>query len=151
MSSSPTRSRSDSCFLVACTTVGVVVMAYGIVGFTQNAQFTTPWPTVRSLIVTLVVNDLLVLPLLLAAGALTTLLPPQIRPPLRAAMIVSAVVIAFAVWGSVGQSRDVQLGNPTVLPNNYVESILILLVPVRLLAVALTLILARGAKARPRP
>lgn len=121
------------------------------VGFTQNAQFTTPWPTVRSLIVTLVVNDLLVLPLLLAAGALTTLLPPQIRPPLRAAMIVSAVVIAFAVWGSVGQSRDVQLGNPTVLPNNYVESILILLVPVWLLAVALTLILARGAKARPRP
>lgn len=151
MSSSSTRSRSDSRLLVAFTAVGVVVMAYGIFGFMQNAQFTTPWPTVRSLMITLVVNDLLVLPLLLAAGALTTLLPPQLRPPLRAAMIVSAVVIAFAVWGSVGQSRDVQLGNPTVLPNNYVVSILIILVPVWLFAATVTVILSRGAKARRRP
>jgi len=148
MSSSSTSRRSDNRVLVACIAVGVATMAYGILGFVENAEFTTPLPTLRRMAITIVVNDLLVLPAMLAAGALTTLIPPHLRPPVRAALIVSVIVIAFAVWGSVGQSRDVQLGNPTALPNDYRESILVILAPVWLFAAAVTLLLARRANVR---
>jgi uncharacterized membrane protein (DUF4010 family) len=81
-------------------------------------------------------NDLLLIPLLLGVGALTTLLPVRLRPPIRAALIVTGVFLVLAVWATVGQRRSVQPGNTHILPNNYVVSVLLILGPVWALAVA---------------
>lgn len=52
MRSSPTSRRSDNRVLVACIAVGVATMAYGILGFVENAEFTTPLPTLRRMAIT---------------------------------------------------------------------------------------------------
>lgn len=142
MNSTPAKPRSNGRTFAVLSAVGVTVMAYGIVGLVRNAVVTTPIATAHRLGTSVLVNDLLLIPLLMAVGALTTVLPPRLRPAIRAAMIVSGIVILFGVWGSVGQDRDVQLGNPTVLPNNYVSSVLIILGPVWVLAAAVTLVTA---------
>ncbi len=95
---------------------GALVMIYGVVDMLRNADLTTPVVTLGRLGVAPVINDLLLVPLLLGIGALTTRLPVRLRPPIRAALILSGVVLAFALWGSVGQSREVQPGNTHILP-----------------------------------
>ncbi len=96
-------------------------------------------------------NDLLLIPLLLGVGALTTLLPVRLRPPIRAALIVTGVFLVLAVWATVGQRRSVQPGNTHILPNNYVVSVLLILGPVWALAVAVgvcSLLTGRGPRSR---
>ncbi len=72
-------------------------------------------------------NDLLLIPLLLGVGALTTLLPVRLRPPIRAALIVTGVVLVLAVWATAH-----------ILANNYVVSVLLILGPVWALAAAVS-------------
>lgn len=132
MSSTPTR-----LVLVAC---GILVMVVGVIGMLNNAQVTTPVDTTALAGALLVLTDLALLPVVLAVGALTTLLAARSREPVRAAFIISGGVGVVAAWGVWGQLHRVQPGNWTILPNNYAYSLLVILGPVWLLAAVLAIV-----------
>jgi hypothetical protein len=69
-------------------------------------------------------------PLVILIGALTAFLSDRWRTSVRAALVISGVVILIALWGVEGQLREVQPGNTSILPNRYLESVLMLLIPV---------------------
>lgn len=130
----PERSRA----FAVLAPLGFLAMGYGLFGLLKNAALTTPMVTLPRLGGAVLLNDLLLIPLLLGVGALTTLLPVRLRPPIRAALIVTGVVLVLALWATEGQRRSVQPGNTHILPNNYVVSALLILGPVWALAAAVS-------------
>lgn len=109
---------------------GTLTLAYGIFGILSNAAFTTPLATAFNLAITLMINDLLLIPFVILVGGLTGFLPSHWQPPFRAALMVSGILILIALWGIEGQIRDVQPGNTSILPNQYAKSLAIILIPV---------------------
>jgi len=133
--------------LVAC---GVLFMVVGVAGMLNNARVTTPVNTAALAGALLVLTDLALLPVVLAVGALTTLVAARSRGPVRAALVISGGVGLVAAWGVWGQLHPVQPGNWTILPNNYAYSLLLILGPVWLLAALLAIAGAvRGRRAAP--
>jgi len=133
--------------------VGGAVLAAGTAGLLGQAEVTTPLPTALRFAATLLVHDLVVIPLVLAAGALAARLPDPWRGPVRTAAFASAVVVLFAVWGVIGQSRlpQVQPDNATVLPNDYARTVAVVLVPLWALTAARVWWSQRRARASGRP
>jgi hypothetical protein len=109
---------------------GVAIFAYGVFGMLRNAAVTTPLATLGILVLTILINDLLLLPFVILVGILTTFVPSRLRSPLRAALLISGTVILLGLWGIEGQIRNVQPGNATILPNRYPGSVFLLLSPI---------------------
>jgi hypothetical protein len=128
---------------------GGLAMAFGVWGLLEHAGATMPAAWARWLAATLLAHDLLVAPALLAVGWLVGRLPDRWRAPVRAGLLVSATVVLVTLPAFLGDGRETQPGNTSLLPNRYGRS----------LAVVLALVWAaviltggrRGAPARRTP
>ncbi|HEX2569394.1 MAG TPA: hypothetical protein VH877_07525 [Polyangia bacterium] len=133
--------------------IGCCVLLYGLVGLLRHAAVTTPvWTAVRWILI-LMTNDLVLMPLVIVVGVLTTRLPRAFGPVVRAGLIISGCVFIVATWGVIGQIREVQPGNNEILPNHYPTSLALILGPVWavLLLVGLARSRRKAGKAAARP
>jgi hypothetical protein len=114
---------------------GLAVMAYGIYGLVHAAGQTQPNQWIRWFIGGLLVHDFVIAPLVfLTAVVMVRRVPWPWKAPLQGALIASGILI-LAVWPYVagyGRKPD----NPTLLPNNYVLGLLVVLAFVWALAAA---------------
>ena len=77
--------------------VGWALIAVGIVGMFSQRDRTTPFQLVRYVIGFLLVHDVVVAPVVIGVGWLVTRFVPAVaRGPLRAALALSALVVAFS-------------------------------------------------------
>jgi hypothetical protein len=99
--------------------VGGLLMAWGLVGLFRDASLTVPASWLRWFLGGLLVHDLLLAPALLAVGLAVRRLPAALRPPARAALIVSGTLALMSVPLLLGYGRSAQPGNASVLPGDY--------------------------------
>lgn len=126
--------------------IGCVVLLYGVVGLLRHAVVTTPvWTAVRWILI-LMTNDLVLMPVVIGVGVLTTRLPRAVAPIVRAGLIISGCVLIVATWGVVGQIREVQPGNNEVLPNHYATSLALILGPAWMVLLIVALRVRRKAR-----
>jgi hypothetical protein len=130
---------------------GGLVMAFGGWGLLGHAEATMPAAWARWLAAALLGHDLLVAPVLLAAGWLAGRLPGGWRAPVRAALVVSATVVLVTLPAFLGDGRATQPGNASVLPNHYGRSLVLVLAPVWTVAVLAVLLRSRGVAAGADP
>lgn len=98
--------------------LGWVVAAVGIWGLLSDAERTRPRESVRFVVGAALVHDLVLAPVVVLAGwVLAKAVPPRIRGPVQAALVVSAMVALFSVPFVRGYGRAVT--NPSILPRNY--------------------------------
>lgn len=133
--------------------VGGAVLAYGVGGLLVNAMATVPPAWAAWLAATLLVHDLVVLPVVFAAGRLLRLLPGTWwRAPVGSALALSGVAVVTTLPAFLGDGRGTQPGNASVLPNDYGRSLLLVLSLVWTVAAGWALV--RGLRSRrsaPRP
>jgi hypothetical protein len=110
--------------------VGGLVMAFGGWGLLGHARATMPAAWARWLAAVLLAHDLLVAPALLTAGWLVGRLPGGWRAPVRTGLIVSATVVLVTLPAFLGDGRQTQPGNTSLLPNHYGRSLVLVLGPV---------------------
>ncbi len=125
--------------------VGWVVMAFGVWGLFDNEGNTKPALLVRWVLGTLLVHDLLIVPVVIAVGALVGwLLPPRWRGPVRGALALSALAVLFSypLWRGFGRRP----GDPSALPLDYADSLLVVLAVIWVGAAAV--LVARWGRAR---
>ncbi|HTJ38539.1 MAG TPA: hypothetical protein VL738_35355 [Dactylosporangium sp.] len=104
---------------------GLALIAYGVSGWLD-----APAAELRGRLVfaaaALVAHDFVVVPLVLAAGALLArLVPAPARGPARAGLVVAAAVSAVALPFVIGAGRIAD--NPSAFPQHYGRNLLILL------------------------
>lgn len=112
--------------------LGLAAMIYALVGALGDAQV-RPIGQGLTLIGAVLLHDAVLMPLVLAVGALLArFASPVIRPPIQAGLLASlaATVVAVPFVGGFGRSGD----NPSVLPLNYGRGWLILLGVIWLIA-----------------
>ena len=136
--------------LVIGLVLGIPTMAVGIVGLAQHMAATPPSSYVRFFVGGNIVNDFVVAPLACLVGlVLVRFATPVVRPPLRAALFASAIVLALAWPALRGYGRDRAPDNSTVQPLNYATATISVLVVVWLIAVVwLALSLGHARRAR---
>jgi hypothetical protein len=124
-----------------CATLGWLVIGYGIWGLIDNANRTNPGQWIRWFAGSLFAHDLVVAPLTFAVGAfLVSRIPRELRGPLQAGLIASAIIVLTA-WPLV-RGYGLRADNPSALPNNYLAGLAIVLVAVWL-AVAVVAVWVR--------
>jgi len=123
---------------------GGAVIAYGVVGLVRHAASTKPGWWAVWLLAVLLAHDLLLAPAVLVAGRLSRRLGVAWRQPVRAALLVSGVLVLVTLPALLGGGRATQPGNASVLPNDYPVSLALAVALVW--AVALLLALARRAR-----
>jgi hypothetical protein len=102
---------------------GVPVMAYGVWGLLHDGQRTRPADAVRWIVGSVVVHDLIALPLLLGVSlALVRPLPSWTRATVRTGLAVSAVLAAVAWPEIAGYGEDPT--NPSLLPRDETAGLL---------------------------
>jgi hypothetical protein len=130
---------------------GGLVLAYGLVGLLRHAAGTVPTAWARWLLAVLLTNDLLLVPAVLLAGRLLRRTAPTWRRPLRAALLVSAVVVLVTLPAFLGNGRATQPGNGSVLPNDYPASLATVLALVWAVALLPTALAAARRRTRRQP
>jgi hypothetical protein len=103
------------------------VMAFGVWGLLGHAEATMPAAWAGWLVAALLGHDLLVAPALLAVGWLVGRLPDRWRAPVRAGLMVSATVVLVTLPAFLGDGRETQPGNTSLLPNRYGRSLALVL------------------------
>ncbi|HEY3613368.1 MAG TPA: hypothetical protein VGK92_06660 [Gaiellales bacterium] len=74
----------------------------------------------------IVAHDLVLAPIVFVGGALVRrVVPASVRAPVQVGLILSGVVLVFAIPGLLDKGRD--LGNTSKLPNDYPVSVAIVL------------------------
>lgn len=106
--------------------VGAALIAAGAVGLISEARDTVPpgWALWFGGLV--LAHDLLLVPVVLAAGALLTRLPPSLRGPLRVTAVIGGCVTAVALPLVLGLGR--RAGDPSRLPLSYAANLAIVIV-----------------------
>jgi hypothetical protein len=99
--------------------VGGLLMAWGVVGLLRQSASSVPASWLRWLVGGLLAHDLLLAPAVFAVGLAVRRLPPALRPPVRAALIVSGTLGLMTVPLLLGYGRATQPGNVSLLPGNY--------------------------------
>jgi hypothetical protein len=113
--------------------VGWGLMAVGIVGMFSQRDRTTPFELVRYVVGFLLIHDLVVAPVVIGVGWLVTrFVPALFRGPLRAALALSALVIAFS-WPLLRRYGE-HATNDSALPLDYGHTVPVVLAVVWLVA-----------------
>jgi Kef-type K+ transport system membrane component KefB len=111
---------------------GSVLCSFGLVGSIVGDR-TDPVRVAVLVVLAAVTHDLLLVPVVLAAGLILRRAPEWVRAPLQGALLICAVVVlaSVPVLGRFGARAD----NPSLLPRDYPAG----------LAVTLGLVLLAGA------
>ncbi|GAA3453689.1 hypothetical protein [Dactylosporangium matsuzakiense] len=104
---------------------GLALVAYGVSGWVE-APVTELAGRLAFAAAVLVAHDFVVVPLVLAVGALVTrYIPAPARTPARAALIIAAAVSAVALPFVIGAGRIAD--NPSAFPQHYGRNLLLIL------------------------
>jgi len=123
------------------------LIAVGIVGMFSQRDRTQPFQLVRYVVGFLLLHDLVLVPLVLAAGwVVTRFVPPIGRGPLRAALALSALVVVFS-WPLLRRFGE-HATNDSALPLDYGRTVPVVVAAVWL--VALGVLVVRIVSARRR-
>ncbi len=114
--------------------VGAALIAWGVLGLLRQAASTAPASWLAWFLGGLLAHDLLLAPAVFAVGLATRRLPDALRPPVRAALIVSGTLALMSVPLLLGYGRATQPGNSSVLPGNYAFNLAIVLAAVWVIA-----------------
>ncbi|MDQ6928153.1 MAG: hypothetical protein M3159_05750 [Actinomycetota bacterium] len=107
--------------------LGWLVMTYAIRGIFMHSRDTNPSQLFRLLVGLDLVHDLVLAPLVIAAGyGLTKLVPARVRPPVTAGLFVSAAVVLYSYPLVRGFGRFAAF-NSSRLPNNYATGLVVVL------------------------
>jgi hypothetical protein len=123
--------------------VGTVVMGYAVAGALTDDDV-APVGVAVFLAAVLVLHDGVLMPLVLAAGALLR----RAAPPLRVAAVVSLALLVVGLPLALGFGRPAD--NPSALPLPYPRNLLLILVSVWLVAGAFAVRNHRRAARRRR-
>ena len=106
--------------------LGWGVMAFGVVGLLHNSSRTHPDQWVKWFFGSLVAHDFIVAPVVFAIGALLVArIPAPWRAPIQGGLIATGIITLMSWPFLRGYGRDPS--NPSVLPNNYAEGLLVVL------------------------
>lgn len=106
--------------------LGWAVMAYGVRGLFQHAGRTNPPVFAKWFLGSALVHDLAVAPLVfLIAVTVVRRVPARFRSLVQAGLVVTGLVMiaTFPIVAKFGERPD----NPTLLPNNYVVGLALVL------------------------
>jgi hypothetical protein len=141
----PFESRSARLLLIA----GALITGYGIVGLIVDGARTHPIEWIKWFVGGLIVHDLLLAPVVFAAGTLVARwVPDHLRGPIQAGLISSGIV-TLTVWPflrAYGRSPD----NPSILPNDYLGGLAVVLALVWIGVLAASLLRRRSPSRRGR-
>lgn len=127
--------------------VGWAFIANGVRGLLENRQVAPISGFGRIFVGAAVVHDLLLAPFVLAVGTLVArLVPRAIRPAVQAGLIISGSVVLFAFPFVRGYGRVPD--NPTILPRNYAQGLVLVLAVVWLAVASLAVVGWRRALRR---
>lgn len=132
-------------FAWAVIALGWVVMVVAVAGAWGDDALRGIGSWVRWIIGAALVHDLLLLPVVLAAGwLLTRVVPRPWRVPLRTALLVGGIT-ALAVWPTARRwgARD---DNPSILPLPVARNLAILVVVLLVIALVAGVVAARTGK-----
>jgi hypothetical protein len=131
--------------------VGALLIAWGVLGLFRQAASTVPASWLGWFLGGLLAHDLLLAPAIFAVGLATLRLRAPLRPPARAALIVSGTLVLMSVPLLLGYGRATQPGNSSLLPGDYPANLIAVLAAVWTVAAAWALReLARRRTARRR-
>lgn len=125
--------------------VGWVVIGWGLRGALHHRIDTRPAELARFFVGGAVIHDLIFAPAVLVAGvAVARLAPRRGRSYIQAALIISGLLVLF----TYPEVRDYArvLHNPTSLPHNYTQNLLVVIAAVWVV----TALVAAGAALRRR-
>lgn len=118
------------------TAAGLGMALFGLAGLLRHDDETMPLNWAAFFVGGLAVHDALLAPLLVAAGVLVArIVPRRVRPVVQGALLVSAslVVVAIPPWTGEGRLAN----NPSILPQDYGEGLLVALAVVWVVAAVL--------------
>lgn len=117
---------------VLLAAAGLAVLAYGLHGWLTEQPGEVPG-RLRFLAAAVIVHDFMVIPLILAVGALTVrFVPAGVRLPVQAALAVSAATTVVALPFVIGAGRLAD--NPSAFPRSYATGLTVLLAAIWLSA-----------------
>lgn len=125
--------------------LGTPLIGWGVRGILLESARTHPTELGRWIIGSAVIHDALVLPVVLVVGVLARrAVPTPAWPPVRWGLATTAV-LAIVSWPFVrGYGRSPN--NPSLLPRNYGEGVLVVLAVVWLVTGALATVAVRRAR-----
>jgi hypothetical protein len=127
--------------------IGGGVIVFGIRGAVHAARATGPTDFFAWVIAADLLHDLVIAPVVCAAGfVLTRLLPERWRTPVRSGLIISALVVIVGWTGLRGYGRDRVPDNPTVQPLDYRTALLTVLAVVWIAVVLWGLLRMRASR-----
>jgi hypothetical protein len=104
--------------------LGWGLMAFGVVGLIHNSSRTHPDQWVKWFFGSLVAHDFIVAPVVFTIGAfLVARIPALSRAPIQGGLIATGIITLMSWPFLRGYGRDPS--NPSVLPNNYAVSLVI--------------------------
>jgi hypothetical protein len=131
--------------------VGALLIAWGVLGLLRQAASTAPASWLAWFLGGLLVHDLLLAPAVFAVGLATRRLPTPLRPPVRAALIVSGTLALTSVPLLLGYGRTTQPGNSSLLPGDYPANLITVLAAIWIIAAAWALYSRVCRRRRPPP
>ena len=107
--------------------IGWVIIAVGVRGIFEKTIDTRPAQLARFVIGGALLHDLVVAPLAIVAGVVVVraVKGRAARPPVQAALIVTAIVVLFAY--PLVRAYGLAANNPTSLPHNYAANLVVVL------------------------
>ena len=130
--------------------VGGTIFAFGLYGLLHNSAQTVPLNVLKWTAGTLILHDAIIAPAILVAGfVLARLLPEAIRAGIQATLAVCAIVVVMSapVLKAAGRRPD----NPSLLPHDYAQNLVIVIAVTLVGGTLLTLARAGHARRSARP
>lgn len=121
---------------------GGALIAFGLAGLLRESRQTIPADWLTWVAGSLILNDAVLVPAVLAAGVLLTrLLPGVLRSGAQATLAVCGAVALMSVPVVLAQGR--QADNPSLLPHDYGRNLAIVLAVIVVCGVLLTVVRVR--------
>jgi hypothetical protein len=116
--------------------LGIAIMGFGVYGLFENSARTHPGHWVMWFFGAAIAHDFVLAPTVAIVGVVAARqVPSRYRPIVQGALIASGIVVLTAYPFVRGYGR--QPSNPTVLPNNYLIGLLVVLSVIWVVAGAL--------------